>query len=143
METSLIQPEKCAVPEMESEIKKADRNIQIVQESSNRMENSLAEPEKCATPEIKSENNCEIKNADKPESEPMQSGHGMQAGHFSSEIFKIEIGNIPKVINYGEIKKLINKKYNLKAHKIKYLKNIRKAYITFTGEGDRRKVINH
>ena len=36
-------------------------------------------------------------------------GHGMAQGHFSSEIFKIEIANIPKVVGYSECKKYLAK----------------------------------
>ena len=53
------------------------------------------------------------------------------AGHFTSEIYKIEIGQIPKVIGYGELKRFLHKVHKVKAHKIKYLNRIQKAYVTF------------
>ena len=65
--------------------------------------------------EVKNEAKDEVKNEvepdkngnDKPEAEPV--GHGMAQGHFSSEIFKIEIANIPKVVGYSECKKYLAK----------------------------------
>ena len=53
------------------------------------------------------------------------------AGHFTSEIYKIEIGQIPKVIGYGELKRFLHRVHKVKAHKIKYLNRIQKAYVTF------------
>lgn len=38
---------------------------------------------------------------------------------FSSEIFKVEIKNLPKYYGYSEIKKLINSTLNLESNKIK------------------------
>ena len=57
--------------------------------------------------------------------------HYYLAGHFTSEIYKIEIGQIPKVIGYGELKRFLHKVHKVKAHKIKYLNRIQKAYVTF------------
>ena len=38
---------------------------------------------------------------------------------FTSEIFKIEIGNLPKFYGIGQMKKLLNKKLNLNSCKLK------------------------
>lgn len=38
---------------------------------------------------------------------------------FSSEIFKIELKNLPKHYGYGEIKKLVSKTLDIDCHKIK------------------------
>ena len=69
------------------------------------------------------------------------SGHGMQKGHFTSEIFKIEVGPIPKMIGYGEVKSFLLKRNKIRAHKIKYLKQIRKCYVCFKNEKDREDAI--
>jgi len=68
--------------------------------------------------------------------EQQQLGHGMAQGHFSSEIYKIEIANIPKVVGYSELKKYLAK-MKIKAHKIKFLKKIYKCYVTFNCEEER------
>ena len=39
--------------------------------------------------------------------------------NFSSEDFKIELQNLPKYFGMGQMKKLINKKLKLNAHKLK------------------------
>ena len=56
--------------------------------------------------EIKTEDD---KNGNEKPTEEQPLGHGMAQGHFSSEIYKIEIGNIPKVVGYSELKKYLAK----------------------------------
>jgi len=51
--------------------------------------------------------------------------------HFTSEIFKIEVQNVPKYLNYGEFKKFFRNKIKVECHKINSPLNIRKAYVTF------------
>ena len=64
-------------------------------------------------------------------------GHGLDKGHFTSEIFKVELSPIPRMIGYGEIKNFIMKKHKVLAHKIKYIKQHRKVYICFKNEKDK------
>merc|ERR1712130_471543 len=66
-----------------------------------------------------------------------QVGHGQEKGHFTSEIFKIELGPIPKMIGYGEVKNFLLKRHKIRAHKIKYIKQYKKCYVCFKNEKDR------
>lgn len=60
--------------------------------------------------EVKAEIKIEdAKNGNEKPAEEQPLGHGMAQGHFSSEIYKIEIGNIPKVVGYSELKKYLAK----------------------------------
>lgn len=45
------------------------------------------------------------------------------------------------MIGYGEVKSFLMKKHKIRAHKIKYLKHIRKCYVTFKNEKDREHAI--
>jgi len=59
---------------------------------------------------------------------------------FSSENFKIELQNLPKFFGFGQIKKLINKKLNLNANKIKPCgKNY--MFVCFRNEEDKEKAL--
>ncbi|XP_039249548.2 tRNA (uracil-5-)-methyltransferase homolog A-like [Styela clava] len=60
---------------------------------------------------------------------------------FTSEAFKIEIGNIPKYFGFGECKKLLKNKLKLNPHKIKHIPNIRKIYVTFRNEEDKNNAL--
>lgn len=54
---------------------------------------------------------------------------------FSSEVYKIEIKNLPKYYGYGEIKKLINTTLNLECNKIKIpYKNSPFGFICFKND---------
>lgn len=64
-------------------------------------------------------------------------GHGQDKGLFTSEIFKVELGPIPKMIGYGDLKKFITKNLTMKAHKIKYVKQHRKVFICFANDEER------
>ena len=64
-------------------------------------------------------------------------GHGQDKGLFTSEIFKVELGPIPKMIGYGDLKKFITKNLTMKAHKIKYVKQHRKVFICFQNNEER------
>lgn len=61
--------------------------------------------------------------------------------HFTSEIFKIEIGNIPTRYGYNNWKKLFEKKVKAKAHKIQIIPSINKVYVTFKNEQLREKAM--
>ncbi|GAB6030339.1 tRNA methyltransferase 2 [Chamberlinius hualienensis] len=57
---------------------------------------------------------------------------------FTSEIFKIEIGGLPRKVGYGQLKKLLNQKLNLKCCKIKVPgPQATWGFITFRCEEDR------
>ncbi|CRL00292.1 CLUMA_CG013565, isoform A [Clunio marinus] len=61
---------------------------------------------------------------------------------FSSEIFKIEIKNLPKYYGFGEIKKLINTTLGLESNKIKVpKKNSPYGFICFKNDDDRLKAL--
>jgi len=64
-------------------------------------------------------------------------GHGQDKGLFTSEIFKVELGPIPKMIGYGDLKKFITKNLTMKAHKIKYVKQHGKVFICFANDEER------
>lgn len=62
-------------------------------------------------------------------------------GLFTSEIFKIEIQNLPKVVGFAQIKKFIASK-DLKAIKVKQPPgNCSFAFITFGSEEEREKAL--
>ncbi|XP_078483580.1 tRNA (uracil-5-)-methyltransferase homolog A isoform X1 [Ciona intestinalis] len=60
-----------------------------------------------------------------------------KTSNFTSEVFKIEVGNLPRHCGYGELKKLMNKKLKLNPHKINVVSRINKAYVTFKNEEDK------
>lgn len=64
----------------------------------------------------------------------------VQTNHFTSEVFKIEIGNIPKysTASYGEYKRLFKNKLKLNPHKIKLVPKVEKIYVTFKNEADKQ-----
>jgi len=63
-----------------------------------------------------------------------------QQGEFTSEIYKIEIQNLPKFYGMGQMKKLLNKKLNLNTCKMKPVgKNF--MFVTFRNEEDRQKAL--
>ncbi|XP_018117661.1 tRNA (uracil-5-)-methyltransferase homolog A isoform X2 [Xenopus laevis] len=59
---------------------------------------------------------------------------------FTSEIFKVEIQNLPKYIGFNDIKKFLGK-YGLNPHKIKLLKKQTFAFVTFKSEEERDKAM--
>lgn len=64
---------------------------------------------------------------------------------FSSEIYKVEVKNLPKHYGYGEIKKLVNTTLGLECNKIKIpWKNSPFGFICFKNdEGLRNKLLNY
>jgi len=64
-----------------------------------------------------------------------------KADRFTSEVFKIEIRNVPKYYNFKSWKDLLNKKLKLKPHKIKAIRNLELVYVTFKCDEDKVKAI--
>merc|ERR1712226_193600 len=61
----------------------------------------------------------------------------IQNAKFTSEIYKIEIKNMPKKIGFGEMKEYLQKK-GVKAHKVKLIKGFHtQCYVTFLSEEDK------
>lgn len=56
---------------------------------------------------------------------------------FTSEVHKIEVGNLPKIFGHGQVKKLLSKTLHLNPHKIKVMSNARFAFVSFRSEKDR------
>lgn len=69
----------------------------------------------------------------------------LKSNEYTSEIYKIEINNIPKFLNHGELKKLFTNKFKLIPKKVKVVKGFRKsssyAFATFANEEEREKAI--
>nr|XP_060641687.1 tRNA (uracil-5-)-methyltransferase homolog A isoform X1 [Anolis sagrei ordinatus] len=59
---------------------------------------------------------------------------------FTSEIYKVEIQNLPKYIGFHEVKKFLAK-YGLNPHKIKLLGKQTFAFVTFKSEEERDKAV--
>ncbi|XP_075688689.1 tRNA (uracil-5-)-methyltransferase homolog A [Rhinoderma darwinii] len=59
---------------------------------------------------------------------------------FTSEIFKVEIQNLPKYIGFNDIKKFLAK-YGLNPHKIKLMQKQTFAFVTFKSEEERDKAM--
>ncbi|XP_053557874.1 tRNA (uracil-5-)-methyltransferase homolog A [Bombina bombina] len=59
---------------------------------------------------------------------------------FTSEIFKVEIQNLPKYIGFNDVKKFLAK-YGLNPHKIKLMKKQTFAFVTFKSEEERDKAM--
>ena len=76
----------------------------------------------------------------KPEDDPYAY---IKLGHFTCEIYKMELGNLPRFISYTCLKKLIEKNCKVKPHKIKVIKEGNKPYsfISFKSADDRDKAI--
>ncbi|KAG9487535.1 hypothetical protein GDO78_007405 [Eleutherodactylus coqui] len=59
---------------------------------------------------------------------------------FTSEIFKVEIQNLPKYIGFNDVKKFLAK-YGLNPHKIKLMQKQTFAFVTFKSEEERDKAM--
>ncbi|NXG52845.1 TRM2A methyltransferase, partial [Psilopogon haemacephalus] len=59
---------------------------------------------------------------------------------FTSEIYKVEIQNLPKYIGFNDVKKFLAK-YGLSPHKIKLLGKQTFAFVTFKSEEERDKAV--
>jgi tRNA (uracil-5-)-methyltransferase len=66
----------------------------------------------------------------------------LQNQGYTSEIFKIEVRNLPKYYGFGEIKKLFNKTLGIECHKIKIpSKNSCYGFICLKNDEDREKAL--
>ncbi|KAJ8380208.1 hypothetical protein SKAU_G00009860 [Synaphobranchus kaupii] len=59
---------------------------------------------------------------------------------FTSEIFKVEIQNLPKFIGFNDLKKFLSK-HGLNPHKIKLFKRLTFAFVTFKSAEERDKAM--
>lgn len=59
---------------------------------------------------------------------------------FTSEIFKVEIQNLPKYIGFNDLKKFLNK-HGINPHKIKLLNKQMFAFVTFKNQEERDKAM--
>lgn len=59
---------------------------------------------------------------------------------FTSELHKIEIGNLPKMFGHGQLKKLLANRLKLNPHKIKIVAN-KFAFVSFRSEEEREKAL--
>ncbi|KAG8455956.1 hypothetical protein GDO86_001952 [Hymenochirus boettgeri] len=59
---------------------------------------------------------------------------------FTSEIFKVEIQNLPKYVGFNDVKKFLGK-YGLNPHKIKLINKQTFAFVTFKSEEERDKAM--
>lgn len=64
----------------------------------------------------------------------------VQADLFTSEIFKVEIQNLPKFIGFNDLKKFLEK-HRLNPHKIKLFGKQTFAFVTFKNEEERDKAM--
>lgn len=60
---------------------------------------------------------------------------------FTSEVHKIEVGNLPKIFGHGQVKKLLSKTLNLNPHKIKVMEKARFAFVSFRSEEERENAL--
>lgn len=66
-------------------------------------------------------------------------------GIYTSEIYKVEIQNIPKYLSHSALKKLLKGKFNLATKKVKIIQNKngnKYAFATFENEEERLKAID-
>lgn len=61
---------------------------------------------------------------------------------FTSEIHKIEIGNLPKLFGHGQLKKLLGNKLKLNPHKIKIVGQAKFAFVSFRSEQERERALH-
>lgn len=74
-------------------------------------------------------------NSDIPEKYDKEEFAYLKNAGFSSEMYKVEIKNLPKYYGYGEIKKLINTTLGLECNKIKIpWKNAPFGFICFKND---------
>lgn len=59
---------------------------------------------------------------------------------FTSEIYKIELSNLPKNLQFQTIRNLLTRSLGLKAHKVKL--GDRRAYVSFDNEQDREQAVS-
>uniref|UniRef100_A0A8C1MJS1 tRNA (uracil(54)-C(5))-methyltransferase n=1 Tax=Cyprinus carpio TaxID=7962 RepID=A0A8C1MJS1_CYPCA len=90
----------------------------------------------------------EEKNQDNPPAAAAEEGEGAAGGVyryikddlFTSEIFKVEIQNLPKYIGFNDLKKFLNK-HGVNPHKIKLFSKQMFAFVTFKNQEERDKAM--
>uniref|UniRef100_A0A9J7XDT0 tRNA (uracil(54)-C(5))-methyltransferase n=1 Tax=Cyprinus carpio carpio TaxID=630221 RepID=A0A9J7XDT0_CYPCA len=90
----------------------------------------------------------EEKNQDNPPAAAAEEGEGAAGGVyryikddlFTSEIFKVEIQNLPKYIGFNDLKKFLNK-HGINPHKIKLFSKQMFAFVTFKNQEERDKAM--
>ena len=69
----------------------------------------------------------------------------IKSSGFTSEIFKIEIQNLPKYLSHIDLKRLFINKFKLTPKKVRVIKGFKNrssyGYVTFANEADREKAI--
>lgn len=94
------------------------------------------------TPPLPEEKSAELPQHSKTESEPSDKSvyRYIKEDLFTSEIFKVEIRNLPKFIGFNDLKKFLSK-HNLNPHKIKLFGKQTFAFVTFKNEEERDKAM--
>ncbi|XP_013907295.1 PREDICTED: tRNA (uracil-5-)-methyltransferase homolog A, partial [Thamnophis sirtalis] len=92
---------------------------------------------KCATPESAVQS--VEKNTENP-SETSNMYRYIKEDLFTSEIYKVELQNLPRYIGFNEVKKFLAK-YGLHPHKIKLMGKQTFAFVTFKSEEERDKAM--
>ncbi|CAL1273296.1 unnamed protein product [Larinioides sclopetarius] len=122
----------------------------------NSVDNSLAESDRKIKENIKKESdlssscnpmdNSVVKSDDQEENDVKKEEPDLYSytklDDFTSEIFKIELGNLPNYIGYGQLRKLLNSNLKLHPRKVKAIGTPPHfAFITFRNEKDRDKAL--
>ncbi|XP_067395946.1 tRNA (uracil-5-)-methyltransferase homolog A [Emydura macquarii macquarii] len=101
----------------------------------------------CAPEEVESVTKVEIKQEDKGDSSHAENTAScpdmyryIKGDLFTSEIYKVEIQNLPKYIGFNDVKKFLAK-YGLNPHKIKLFGKQTFAFVTFKSEEERDKAM--
>lgn len=94
------------------------------------------------TPPLPEEKSAELPQHSKTESEPPDTSvyRYIKEDLFTSEIFKVEIRNLPKFTGFNDLKKFLAKN-NLNPHKIKLFGKQTFAFVTFKNEEERDKAM--
>ncbi|CAH2295616.1 tRNA (uracil-5-)-methyltransferase homolog A [Pelobates cultripes] len=107
-------------------------------------ENITSAEEPCQVNSPEDENKEEKEKESALESEDATSSSGIyryiKDDLFTSEIFKVEIQNLPKYIGINDIKKFLAK-YGLNPHKVKLMNKQTFAFVTFKSEEERDKAM--
>ncbi|XP_055933673.1 tRNA (uracil-5-)-methyltransferase homolog A-like isoform X1 [Argiope bruennichi] len=123
-----------------------DIKVETKQEPLDHCEESLdVNHEKDLKTEIDMETNSVVESNNKEENvkKELDLYSYTKLDDFTSEIFKIELGNLPNYIGYGQLRKLLNSNLKLHPRKVKAIGNPPHfAFITFRDEKDRDKALN-
>lgn len=102
----------------------------------------VSSPSADAPPVEEEERSAEAQASKTEESEPSNPGmySYIKDDLFTSEIFKVEIKNLPKFTGFNDLKKFLAK-HNLNPHKIKLFGKQTFAFVTFKNEEERDKAM--